>query len=92
MTKQELAEVFSRRASMFSVLGRHVEALQDAACCLRLDANCSAGYFRMGTSFFALGQFEQAVDTFLLGLRVVPGNAHFKRGYEVAQRELRKSL
>ena len=131
--KKELAEVYSRRASLFSVLGRHVEALQDARCCLRLDPNYSAGYFRMGVSFFALSMFQEAADTFMLvrarglgcctyrlrrrglgvcpmfssptracpvgfllprfqGLRVVPGNAHFKRGLEVAHAELRKMV
>jgi hypothetical protein len=34
----ELAEAFSRRAAVFSALGRHAEAMQDAVCCLRLDA------------------------------------------------------
>jgi hypothetical protein len=45
----------------------------------------SAGYWRLGFSFYALGRFQEAADTFMLGLRVVPGNLHFRRGLDLAQ-------
>jgi hypothetical protein len=65
---------------------------QDAVLCLRLDPGYTAGYFRLGYSLYALGRFREAVDAFMLALRVVPGNLHFRRGLEVSQRELQKQV
>jgi tetratricopeptide (TPR) repeat protein len=62
----EFAEVFSRRAALFFTLGRYDDAMQDAARCLRLDPQYSAGYFRLGSCLFAQGRFPESFETFML--------------------------
>ena len=53
---------------------------------------CAQGYYRLGSTYFALGHVADAADAFLLGLQVSPGNPNLRRALAVAQEENRKAL
>ncbi|KAJ3369931.1 hypothetical protein HDU91_006731 [Kappamyces sp. JEL0680] len=66
------AVYYANRAAAYSQLGQHESAVYDAKKALQVNPDYSKAYSRLGHAEFCLGNYENAVDAYTLGLEKVP--------------------
>ncbi|XP_031394061.1 hsp70-Hsp90 organizing protein 1-like [Punica granatum] len=67
-------DMYSSRSACYMKLGSFQEGLKDAEKCIELDPLFWMGYHRKGEILFYLGEYDKAVDTYMLGMKCCPGN------------------
>ncbi|OWM88398.1 hypothetical protein CDL15_Pgr003810 [Punica granatum] len=67
-------QMYSYRSACYMKLGSFQEGLKDAEKCIELDPLFWMGYHRKGEILFYLGEYDKAVDTYMLGMKCCPGN------------------
>jgi translocation protein SEC72 len=70
--REELATNLSNRCAAHAALGNHIEALCDAGAITKIKTGWPKGYFRKGKALVALGAYQEAKDTYLVGLDFLP--------------------
>jgi hypothetical protein len=90
LNKQEQpdAEVYVRRATILSTLGKHAQAIRDAERALELCPSMPVAHYRHGWAKHALGDFQGAANSFRRGLRGDSTNKSLKAGLDAAMLEL----
>ncbi|MDZ4340219.1 MAG: tetratricopeptide repeat protein, partial [candidate division NC10 bacterium] len=65
-----------RRAQIFTVMGRHREAIQEAQDILRVHPKSEIAYWAMGSAYLKLGEGAKAKELFLQALAINPNFPH----------------
>jgi len=65
-----------RRAQIFSVMGRHREAIQEVQDMLRVHPKSEIAYWAMGTAYLKLGEGARAKELFLQAMAINPNFPH----------------
>ena len=65
-----------RRAQIFTVMGRHREAIQEAQDILRVHPKSEIAYWAMGSAYLKLGEKPRAKELFLQALAINPDFPH----------------
>lgn len=86
---RDMAEVFSRRATLFAVLHAHEKARRDALKCTQLDPTYVPGHYRLGMALYAQRKYDQAAEAFLRGLKYSPDNCDLRRGFDTSMAQAR---
>jgi tetratricopeptide (TPR) repeat protein len=76
------SEVYARRASLFSAMGRHESALHDARKCIEECPSYVAAYYRCGMAHISLKNYEAAIADFKHGLRYAPYNTLLRAAFD----------
>ena len=84
----ELADIFLRRATLFSGLGEHESALADAEQSIGLRHEQAAAYYRAGHACMKLGAYGKATKHFQNGVRQSPGSQQMNEAFRMALCEL----
>lgn len=82
------AVYYANRAAAYSQLQQHESAVYDAKKALQVNPNYSKAYSRLGHAEFCLGNYENAVDAYTLGLEKEPNNASIKQSLAAAQQKV----
>jgi hypothetical protein len=82
------AEVYVRRATLLSTLGKQAEAIRDAERALALCPSMPVAHYRQGWAKHALGDFQGAADSFRQGLRGDSMNKNLRVGLDASLLEL----
>lgn len=88
LRRDELADIFLRRATLHSCIGDHSNALADAVQSLGLRPDQSVGYYRAGHACFKLGQYSEAAGHFRDGMNRSPGSKRLANAFRCAMQEL----
>lgn len=86
---KDLAEVFSRRATLFALIRQYERSRRDALKCIQLDPEYVAGHYRLGLALYAQRQYEAAAEAFVRGLKLSPTSVDLKRGFDMAMDQAR---
>jgi small glutamine-rich tetratricopeptide repeat-containing protein alpha len=86
------AVYYANRAAAYSQLQQHESAVYDAKKALQVNPNYSKAYSRLGHAEFCLGNYENAVDAYTLGLEKEPNNASIKQSLAAAQQKVGLAL
>ncbi|KAJ3304288.1 hypothetical protein HDV03_002903 [Kappamyces sp. JEL0829] len=85
------AVYYANRAAAYSQLGQHESAVYDAKKALQVNPDYSKAYSRLGHAEFCLGNYENAVDAYTLGLEKEPNNASIKQSLAAAKSKVQSS-
>merc|ERR1719183_49119 len=77
--------LYSNRSAAYLSMGRADKALEDGRKCTELKPNFSKGFARLGAAHYFQDNFEQAVQSYLLGHQLEPENEQIINGLTQAQ-------
>eukprot|EP00445_Apocalathium_hangoei_P000657 CAMPEP_0203841042 /NCGR_PEP_ID=MMETSP0359-20131031/1136_1 /ASSEMBLY_ACC=CAM_ASM_000338 /TAXON_ID=268821 /ORGANISM="Scrippsiella Hangoei, Strain SHTV-5" /LENGTH=349 /DNA_ID=CAMNT_0050755355 /DNA_START=23 /DNA_END=1072 /DNA_ORIENTATION=+ len=80
----------SNRAGALSSLGRHCEALEDAAMCISIQPDWWKGYIRRGHAQFQLGRFADSERSYLEAQKLNPDEKAVALGLEQSRQRMRE--
>ncbi|QSL66240.1 hypothetical protein MERGE_000615 [Pneumocystis wakefieldiae] len=78
----------SNRAAAYSESGDNISAIKDAKLALEINPDYGKAYSRLGHAYFSTGQYKDALDVYLKGLKVDPNSEVMKRGYDLVKKNL----
>ena len=88
--------VLSNRSACFLKLGHHEKSLKDGADAEILDPMYVKGIFRKGLALHAMGQYEEAIGSLALALKIEPKNKQIQQALGFAEirmtQEIRKRM
>ncbi|XP_051207077.1 uncharacterized protein [Lolium perenne] len=73
------ATLYSNRSLCYVQIGKSQKALLDAHVCIARRPNWVKGYYRKGAAHMSLKEHKKAVEAFLDGLKLDPGNAEIEK-------------
>ncbi|KAK1645255.1 hypothetical protein QYE76_063060 [Lolium multiflorum] len=73
------ATLYSNRSLCYVQIGKSQKALLDADVCIARRPNWVKGYYRKGAAHMSLKEHKKAVEAFLDGLKLDPGNAEIEK-------------
>ncbi|KAM0884687.1 hypothetical protein ACQ4PT_030825 [Festuca glaucescens] len=73
------ATLYSNRSFCYVQIGNSQKALLDADVCIARRPNWVKGYYRKGAAHMSLKEHKKAVEAFLDGLKLDPGNAEIEK-------------
>ncbi len=81
VSKKRLGDAYYNRANAFSMLGRHVRAIQDYAQALRVSPNNADAHYNRGNAYAGLGNHDQAIADYSQAIRLEPDHhyAYYNR-------------
>lgn len=88
----EMAEVFTRRSTLFALLRKWEYSRRDAAKAVALDETYVPGLYRLGVALYHLRRYDEAAAAFVRGRKFEPDNPDLKHAFEVAMSQARKRL
>jgi len=88
----DVAEIYVRRATLYSCMGKHVEAYADSKKAVEMRPSYTPASFRAGHAAFKLGQFVDSIQMFQHGLKLSRENVYLNRAYKCAVKAGLKSL
>tara|TARA_A100001015_G_C14768909_1_gene624406 strand:- start:16 stop:816 length:801 start_codon:yes stop_codon:yes gene_type:complete len=80
----DIAEIFVRRATLYSCMGKHDQAYADAKKAVSLRPSYTPASFRAGHAAFKSGKFVEAIQMFQHGLKLSNENIYLNRAYKCA--------
>ena len=78
LEQDELADIFLRRSTLHSCLGKHEDAMNDAQQSIALRPDQAAAYYRAGHACFKLHMYKDAAKFFQVGLHYSSGSKQIK--------------
>merc|ERR1719335_200222 len=75
---------YSNRSACFASLEKYDKALEDGTKCVSLKPDWPKGYTRKGLAQFFLKQYDDAAETYKVGLKLAPEDATLKEGLQKA--------
>ncbi|EMR08278.1 hypothetical protein PNEG_03443 [Pneumocystis murina B123] len=78
----------SNRAAAYSESGDNISAIKDAKLALEINPDYGKAYSRLGHAYFSMGEYKEALNVYLKGLKVDPNSEVMKRGYELVKKNL----
>lgn len=82
---------FSNRAACYIKLGAMPEAKKDAEKCIAIDSTFVKGYLRKGAAEYFMKEYDKAMETYQLGLKVEPGNEELMDGVRSCVQQISKA-
>mmetsp|Transcript_70176 Transcript_70176/g.195265 ORF Transcript_70176/g.195265 Transcript_70176/m.195265 type:complete len:680 (+) Transcript_70176:172-2211(+) len=76
--------LFSDRAICLAVSGHYTESLRDSRRCVELRPDWPRGYGRRGLAEFCLGAYDEAAESYRIGLRLAPDDPALREGLQQA--------
>lgn len=71
-----LAVIYSNRATLYAITGQSDKALEDFSQSLRLNPEDAVTYINRGAHYEELGQYERAIQDYDESIRIDPKDAH----------------
>eukprot|EP00944_MAST-04C_sp_MAST-4C-sp1_P014459 g14459.t1 len=88
----DMAEIFVRRATLYSCMGDHRAAFLDSKKAVSMRPSYTPAAFRAGHAAFKLGNFVEAIQMFQHGLKMSRENVYLNRAYQCAVKHCIKAL
>jgi|UniRef100_A0A7S4FPT7 small glutamine-rich tetratricopeptide repeat-containing protein alpha len=82
---------FANRAAAHTHLKDYKKAIADCESSLRIDANYSKAYSRLGTALFYEGSYQKAVEKYAKAVELDPTNEGYRADLKAAEEKLRES-
>ncbi|KAK7373151.1 hypothetical protein VNO80_06549 [Phaseolus coccineus] len=87
--KENNAVYFCNRAAAYTQVNKYSEAILDCLRSIKIDANYSKAYSRLGLVYYAQGNYREALDKgFRRALQLDPNNESVKENIRVAEHKL----
>lgn len=85
------SKIYSNRATVYSKLGKHKEAIEDCTKSLELDPDFFKVYLRRADCYMKTEQFEEAVRDYKAAQQLDPSNREVKEAVRNAEKQLKLS-
>ncbi|CAL5024564.1 unnamed protein product [Urochloa decumbens] len=80
---------YCNRAAAYTLLNMNNEAIEDCLKSIEIDPNYSKAYSRLGSAYFSLGNYQDALyKGYLKAAELDPGNENVRQNIEVAKKKL----
>lgn len=81
--RSDIALLYLRMSLLNCHLGEYEAALDSAQCAFRMEESALA-YYRIGCAQYCLKRFDEALQSFMQGIKWDPASPHLKHAIEVA--------
>ncbi|KTW25797.1 hypothetical protein T552_03410 [Pneumocystis carinii B80] len=78
----------SNRAAAYSESGDNHSAIKDAKLALEIDPSYGKAYSRLGHAYYSMGEYKEALNVYVEGLKIDPNSEVMKRGCELVKKNL----
>ena len=82
---------YSNRSGAYASKKDYQKAFEDSAKCVEIKPDWAKGYQRKGLAEFYLDKYDEAIETYNVGLKLDPNNAALKEGLSRATSEKKAS-
>ncbi|CAM0144878.1 unnamed protein product [Urochloa decumbens] len=80
---------YCNRAAAYTLLNMNNEAIEDCLKSIEIDPNYSKAYSRLGSAYFSLGNYQDALyKGYLKAAELDPGNENVRQNIEVTKKKL----
>mmetsp|Transcript_17864 Transcript_17864/g.63056 ORF Transcript_17864/g.63056 Transcript_17864/m.63056 type:complete len:281 (-) Transcript_17864:375-1217(-) len=85
----EMAEVFTRRSTLFGILRKWEHSRRDALKAAVLDETYVPGLYRLGVALYHIGRYDEAAAAFAKARKFEPDNPDLRHAFDMAMRQTR---
>ncbi|CAL5070940.1 unnamed protein product [Urochloa decumbens] len=84
---------YCNRAAAYTLLNMNSEAIEDCLKSIEIDPNYSKAYSRLGSAYFALGNYQDALyKGYLKAAELDPSNENVRQNIEVTKKKLAEQV